>query len=1002
MEKDRRFNFKLLVPPRVQRNQVSAVKPQESVDKGAELGASKYFAQDQNTPFLNKSVVALTKASRQESVKMQVAPREKESECSPVQLYSKMFDEVEKIQCWKAKVDCDAVQSERKLQENKRTIESQRKAIKELQFQSESISIKLEEQMSENEDLRNKNNATRNLCNILKETFQRSAVKMQMFESEREETHHLFMENSNSVQKSIAAFEGLRSQAEADQKEMQSVKEALLQFEVLKVKYQQEYTMKEQEVSVLETKLSDKEGELEKVQRELSDAQDQYKKLQEATNELSDVVKSSKMEMASLCGKLHSSEQRCKESETHVEAITAMLEESKEEHARVLSSKDLSLQDLCRVKHEQAEKLEQIQTTLLELQNLLAMEEQRSKDFEAKLLENSKELEISQFLLAETKEQSARKDEQIRILASELDNSRTSMELIKEKSDALEVTVKQLHIELASKAKEAQLSMNEAKTTLAENERLRKVCEAAEKAKETSVEKCNVIESKVHELREQLINERNKTKEYSIAMVQLQKELAQNQATHEELLCNFNDIRSEKKDISSNVKTMEANMKASEEKATKLTVDVQRLEEENQRLRKEINSLPTLIKGQCEETLTTLQKKMEDNCQHLQQNLIKAERQVKAAEAKLSNLRKKTVMNRQVQDKYQNEIKMLKKQVAKEIVKSSQLEKEISSLHKESQDLKRQHEEKHQKLLKDFESTSSVAADRDSEIQKLRSTAADAVKNKEDAELKCQHKTAEMLALMEKHKSQYDRMVEEKDAELDETKTREMKAVDCSKSLELNVSTLKSENSQLKKQLLTEKDNFQKDLSDLRKELSSLKFLQLSEEKKKKPRAFKANEGRCVDTPRSSSSRISVFDFSKELDSGSIRKTHGTTAKNKDLSTSGSATSRVGRTSKIKTYRIRTPPSANKLATWEKTTMELEPKSDSSDQNNLILANTPGPSIPGPLSKHMFKQLQSPTVLKSPGNSLKLAAMKRMRDAGWTAVVGCDKKKKKTHEKIFA
>lgn len=47
-------------------------------------------------------------------------------------------------------------------------------------------------------------------------------------------------------------------------------------------------------------------------------------------------------------------------------------------------------------------------------------------------------------------------------------------------------------------------------------------------------------------------------------------------------------------------------------------------------------------------------------------------------------------------------------------------------------------------------------------------------------------------------------------------------------------------------------------------------------------------------------------------------------------------------------------------------------------------------------------QIQSPVSHKSPGNSLKLAAMKRMRDAGWTAVTGCDKKKKKSSERVFA
>lgn len=49
-----------------------------------------------------------------------------------------------------------------------------------------------------------------------------------------------------------------------------------------------------------------------------------------------------------------------------------------------------------------------------------------------------------------------------------------------------------------------------------------------------------------------------------------------------------------------------------------------------------------------------------------------------------------------------------------------------------------------------------------------------------------------------------------------------------------------------------------------------------------------------------------------------------------------------------------------------------------------------------------FLQIQSPVNQKSPGNTLKFAAMKRMRDAGWTAVTSCDKKKKKISDNIFA
>ncbi|KAG8007609.1 Synaptonemal complex protein 1 [Nibea albiflora] len=600
-------------------------------------------------PSPNISMVAPTKPTRQDFPKMKVVPpmEQDENNCNPGQLYSKLLDEVEKIKCWKIKVDADTVQKERRLQENKRTIETQRKAIHELQFGNESLSVKLEEQISENEDLRNKYEFylfQSDLGHI------RCLILMPV-ESEREETHHLFMENSENVQKLIAAFESLRVQAEAEQQEMQKVKEALLQFEDLKEKYHQEYNLKEKEVSVLQTKLKDTENELQKILLDFHEAQTQCKQLQEATDEQHELLRSSKNEQESLLQQLLNAEQRCEEAEKKCKAIVEKLEQNKEEYAEKIQSIDLNVEELTRVKDQQAERLEQTQTTNQELQNSLALETQRASELEDKLMSNNQELERTNTLLGETMEQSAKKDGQIKILEDEL-------------------------------------------------------------------------------------------------------------------------------------------------------------------------------------------------------------------------------------------------------------------------------------------------------VQKLRLTAADAIKSKEDTELKCQRKIADMVALMEKYKSQYDRMAEEKDVEHDENKKKVMEAIDCQRSLELDLSKQRVDNVQLKQQLTTEvtekvcpslnlfilgflltrvetvcslntcfKENLQKELTDLKKEMTSLKMTQLSAVKSKQ------------------------------------------------------------------SYRIKTPP-PSQTAHWGESTIELDPKSDSSDQTDLFI--------------------KCPVTHKSPGNSLKLAAIKRMRDAGWTAVIGCDKKKKKTIEKIFA
>ncbi|XP_029287842.1 synaptonemal complex protein 1 [Cottoperca gobio] len=1034
MERDRGFNFKLLIPPRVNNGQVSAVHPQEVFENcGVFMNTlqqvySKGFEKEQSIPFPNTSVVAPTKPTRPDFPKMKaVSPMEKgENNCNPGPLYSKLLDEVEKMKCWKVKVDSDTVKKERRLQEKKRTIETQRKAIQELQFGNESLSVKLEEQISENEDLTNKNNATKNLCNILKDTFQRSAEKMHLFESEREETHHLFMKNSGIIQELIAAFESLHIRAEADQQEMQKVKEALLKFEDLKKKYHQEYNIKEKEVAVLQTNIEDKENELQKLLLDLHENQKHCKQLQEATDKQHELLKSSKSEQESLLQKLHTAEQRCEQTEKDREAIVALLQQSKEEYAEMIKKKDLSLQELSRGKNQQAEKLEQIQTTIQELQNSLALEMKSAKELEDKLMENNKELERRNTLLGESMEQIAKKDEHIKILEDELDEKSKCVESLKGKIDVTEIRVEELTAELARKTEEAQLFQNEAEIAKTENELLKKACEAAEKAQEYLKETSTVTEITVQKLDGQLFTEVKKNKENTFQMEQLRTDITQHEVKYKELLSNFNELQSEKTVIqqqfesgSSSVKAIEENMKVSEKKAAKLTREIQRLEEENQGLREEVESIKTKSQGKYQET-EALQKKFEENYEHLQEEITEKEKQIKSVETKLYNLRKKCEIKFKAQEEYQKENKMLKKQIAKENAKSSQFEIVIDSLYKEAQNLKRLNEEDHQKLLNDFESKSTFAAELENELHKLRLTAAEAIKNKEDTELKCQHKITDMVALMEKHKSQYDRMVEEKDAELDEKKKKEMKAVDHRKSLDLDLAKHKTDNDQLKQQLkaeITEKENVQKELTDMKKEMSS-------EARTKQSPASNYKQ----ETPRESSSKRHMFDFSKarktpsysndgssavmkkaKSDIESISTSCGTTPKAKEIcneekKTPRSITNRLGRTSKIKCYRIRTPPSAEKAASWGKNSLLLSDLSDSSDQNDMLtFERTYTPNVSASHCKpNIFKKIQSPVTHKSPGTALKLAAMKRMRDAGWMAVTGCDKKKKMTNDKIFA
>ncbi|KAL9822717.1 synaptonemal complex protein 1-like [Geothlypis trichas] len=86
------------------------------------------------------------------------------------ELFSKLYKEAEQIQQWKLTVESALNQKERKLQESRKIIESQNKAIQELQLENEKLHLKLEDEICENKDLLKEATASRHLCNLLKET----------------------------------------------------------------------------------------------------------------------------------------------------------------------------------------------------------------------------------------------------------------------------------------------------------------------------------------------------------------------------------------------------------------------------------------------------------------------------------------------------------------------------------------------------------------------------------------------------------------------------------------------------------------------------------------------------------------------------------------------------------------------------------------------------------------------------------------------------------------
>ncbi|XP_053539671.1 synaptonemal complex protein 1 isoform X6 [Ictalurus punctatus] len=953
---ERAFNFnKLLVPPRTRLGQVSAVKPQ---DPGLFEDNSSFTApvQSFNKCFEKETVshtkmVLPTESPRPEVTKwISVMPREKEEQppLRSSQLYSKLFEEAEKIKAWKSKMDYDISQKDRKLQDNQRTIDTQRKAIQELQFENESLSMKLEVQLNENEDMRNKSNATRNLCNILKDTFERSTEKMNQFEAEREETHGLFLQNYENIQRMVAAFENLRVQAEADQQEMLKAKEGLKQFEDLKVKFENEYRMKEEKASLLEEKLREKESQFKEIFLKLQETQKNLSQLQESANQHLELLHNCKQEQDELQEKLEREQQLRRKSEENQKLLVNTLEQTKEMYVKNLLERDAKLKEINNIKEQMSQQIEEIQVTADSLQSSLKSEKKRVQELETELSSVSQELCNKNTELGIIREVKMECDSQIQALKFEMETKENALKSFEEKVKADEGKT----LQLISEHEEKQAEINKLKEKLeiaaVENKKIVATLEEVVSEQMQLKECCLLKEVKLLEIEGQLSEALNKESESSNNIERLQKDISQYKKQLEELNAKIEEQHQENENI--------------------------------QELLKESNKTS-------------------------QNRLMKKERQVNALELKLTNLKTKLEAKLKTQDENV---------------------KELAKLKKESQSLKHHHEEEYKRMCSELENKSASEAELTLEVQKWKQTSLEATKSKEDTEIKFQQKIADMVALMERHKHEYDKMVEEKDAELNEKRMQEAEVNANKTSLELQLSYLQVENAKLKQQLdeiKIERENLQQQVEELTKMQTSQKDIYKKKEEyleqeiinlKKQIKSLEKDKTQKLSETTSKNEK-----GSETSDVASIKKSTPAFSKETGIETpsrkdpttpfrlvdslktpSWTLGTKTGTTPRIRSFRIRTPPSTEK-----KNTLKLDPKSDSSEQNDVLSFSTvinKRVKNSGTECLGLFKKVQSSAVYKSPGAALKLAAMKRMRDAGWTTITSSDKKKKKVTEKIFA
>ncbi|XP_058394854.1 synaptonemal complex protein 1 isoform X2 [Diceros bicornis minor] len=956
--------FKLFVPPRLSSSQVSAVKPQTlGGDSNFFKSFNKCIEDDFSFPFamtnLSKngenidSDPALQKVSflpmleqvdNSDGCHYQEGLKDSDFENSePMsRLYSKLYKEAEKIKKWKVSVESELKQKENKLQENRKIIEAQRKAIQELQFENEKVSLKLEEGIQENKDLIKENNATRHLCNLLKETCARSAEKTKKYEYEREETRQVYVDLNNNLEKMVIAFEELRVQAENSRLEMHfKLKEDYEKIQHLEEECKKEVNDKEKQVSLLLIQSTEKEDKMKNLTFLLEESREKINQLEEKTKLQNENLKESNEKQHHLTSELEDVKMSLQRNVGTQKALEEDLQIATKKIYQLTGEKEAQMEEFNKAKAAHSFVVTELKTTVCNLKELLTTEQQR--------LEKS--------------------EDQLKIL---------TMELQKKSSELEEMT---------------KLKNN----------------------KEVEVEELKKILRKVHDLETQLTAIATSEQHYSKQVKELKTELENEKLKNTELTASYNKLSLENKELAQEISDMALELKKQQEdinnskkQEERMLKQIENLEETETRLRNELESVRQELKQKGDEVKCQLDKS-EENVRSIECEVLKKDKQMKILENKCNNLRKQVENKSKHVEELQQENKALKKKGTAESKQLNIYEIKVSKLELELEGAKQKFKEMADSYQKEIEDKKISEENLLGEVEKAKVIADEAVKLQKEIDIRCQHKIAEMVALMEKHKHQYDKIVEERDSELGLYKSKEQEQLSMKASLEIELSNLKNELSSVKKQLEIEREEKEK----LKRKANENTVTLKENDKKTQTSLF--------ETPETSYQQYdSKTAPSHNVSRNFISADHGKSKDKRDyLWTSAKSTLS---TPLPKAYTVKTPTKLkihqreNKNVPIEesnkkrKMVFEFDVNSDSSETTDLLSMVSEEETLKklykndNPPTSHLCVRTpkKTPSSLTTPGSTMKFGAMRKMREDRWAVIAKMDRKKKlKEAEKLF-
>ncbi|XP_033740542.1 synaptonemal complex protein 1-like [Pecten maximus] len=688
-----------------------------------------------------------------------------------------LHQEADKIMKWKVQTEIEIKQKEKNIHEATCTIDMLRKSSLELQLQNENLSLKLQEEIENREELLQRITSTRDICNLLKDHSTKTEDRLLTCETERTELKYKEKEHLKQFEELSKSFRQLQLNAEEDHNKLTN--QLTVEREQKKeqeTEWKEKITTAEQQLKELLSSCDDKDIEIRDIRSQLCKNED---KLYDMKNACDDLQK-----------KLQTSEESISEHHDQLEDAICQMSKAKEHHSQ-LESRIIGLNEMCR-SHLPAEKfidehnMDCLDIDLLAayIKKMLEMLSQKQDSIQI-YKEQLARMDCSVEELKSSKDILIMEKSELEIRIAALDGERVNLlekiQTEENKTQELEATVSRLTIELVggkdeimtqettiNKLNRDMKNLTTDKMVLEENlmsaQQEIKTCmkrlEESQKQLQAKWEVGQSLSKDLQEMTDLLAEERTNHEATSSKLCKMQGQMADTENELASIKSDAKNLQAEIQKLNKTETTLEESLESASQtinelqgKIAELTEEMENKMKENEELRGERDEQDKSMHGEIE-SRTKEASALEEKIKTLKETVSSKTKQVKEVEKEVKSLKSKLTSQNKLTDNKEKEIQKLRLALEEADGEKSELQECIDSLKSEACSEKQT-----------FEAAKQQAED-------MQILSKNAMKEKEEIAKKCEAEIANMTSTLEKYQQENHKLVAQKDKEIKSLKTK--------------------------------------------------------------------------------------------------------------------------------------------------------------------------------------------------------------------------------------